>query len=416
MQFSCFGEKFTAQSGISQLMDDLGNALAVNKNMLMLGGGNPSHIPVIQKLFRQRMMQILQNQDEFERMIGNYDTPQGDSIFITALAALLQKTYGWKIKKDNILLTNGSQSAFFALLNMLAGLYPDGSFKKILLPLVPEYIGYSDVGITADIFISNKPQFEFIDAHIFKYHIDFKNLTVDENISAICLSRPTNPTGNVLTDDEIDQLYNLAMHHNIPLIIDAAYGMPFPDVIYSQAQPVWDENIILCLSLSKLGLPGLRTGIIIANPVIIQALSKLNAIMTLAPNSAGAVLALDLVQSGEILTISHNTIKPYYQKKMQFAVQAFHQALQGTPYRLHKPEGAFFLWLWFENLPVSTKVLYTRLKQRGVLIIPGQYFYPGMKEDWQHRYECIRVSYTQADKIVAEGIKIIGEEVKKIYA
>ena len=62
----------------------------------------------------------------------------------------------------------------------------------------------------------------------FKYHIDFNELTVDDSIGAICASRPTNPTGNVLTDQEIRHLDELARHHGIPLIIDNAYGNAVP--------------------------------------------------------------------------------------------------------------------------------------------------------------------------------------------
>jgi valine--pyruvate aminotransferase len=77
MEFSKFGEKFTGHSGILQLMDDLGNAVAGDKDAIMLGGGNPSHIPSVQRLFRQRMIDILENGDEFEHLVGDYDPPGG---------------------------------------------------------------------------------------------------------------------------------------------------------------------------------------------------------------------------------------------------------------------------------------------------------------------------------------------------
>ena len=83
-------------------------------------------------------------------------------------------------------------------------------------------------------------------------------------VGAICCSRPTNPTGNVLTDGEMARLDALAQEHGIPLIIDNAYGMPFSNIIYSDVTLNWHENIILCFSLSKICLPGVRTGIIIA--------------------------------------------------------------------------------------------------------------------------------------------------------
>ncbi len=54
------------------------------------------------------MQQILANGNEFECLVGNDDGPQGDSDLIEALADLLQRTYGWPIKPENIALTRSS--------------------------------------------------------------------------------------------------------------------------------------------------------------------------------------------------------------------------------------------------------------------------------------------------------------------
>jgi valine--pyruvate aminotransferase len=416
MEFTRFGEKFTAATGIVQLMDDLGNTVAGSDDIIMLGGGNPSHIPEVQQIFRERMEEILANGDEFERLIGNYGPPQGPPVFTEAMAALLRKTYGWEITAKNISLTNGSQTAFFYLFNLLGGDYADGTRKKILFPLTPEYIGYADAGIAEDIFVTNKPQFEYLDEHTFKYRVDFESLPMDDSISAICVSRPTNPTGNVLTNNEVEKLRKIAAHHEIPLIIDNAYGAPFPNIIFDEVEPVWDENIILCLSLSKLGLPGIRTGIIIAREEITSAINSMNAVVSLAPTSVGAAMALEMVRSGEIIRIGRELIQPFYKDRAEAAVDWVWEALTGTPFYIHKPEGAFFFWLWFRDLPISSAELYERLKRRGVLIIPGHYFYPGLEEDWAHTTECIRMNYTPEESKVREGIRIIGEEVKRAYA
>jgi valine--pyruvate aminotransferase len=352
----------------------------------------------------------------FEECIGNYDAPQGDFRFIEELAALLNREFNWNIKSSNIALTNGSQSAFFFLFNMFSGRYKDGSFKKILLPLTPEYIGYSDAGISSEeIFTSIKPEIHFLGDNIFKYNIDFDHLKIDENIGAICVSRPTNPTGNVLSDSEIEKLIALAKKHDIPLIIDSAYGTPFPNMIYTDAKPYWNENIIVCMSLSKLGLPGTRTGIVIANENIINAICQMNAIINLAPGSIGPTLTEQLIVSGEIISISRDIIKPYYLKKAQTAVDAFKSKLDGYDFYIHKPEGAFFLWLWFKDIKIDSDTLYERLKSRGVLIVPGHYFFPGLADKWIHRDECMRVSYSQSESTVLKGIEIIAEEVRRGY-
>ena len=415
MRLSKFGKKFTGSSGILQLMEDLG-AAAKGEDMIMLGGGNPGQIPAVEAHFRQRMLNILENDDEFEKLTGRYSPPGGGIGFGRALATLLKDQFGWNIGPENIALTNGSQTAFFYLFNLFAGEFDDGSRKKILLPLAPEYIGYLDVGLVDDFFIASKPEFEFFDNHLFKYHVDFDAVTVTADIGAICVSRPTNPTGNVLTDLEIDKLDALARKHDIPLIIDNAYGTPFPNIIFTQVKPIWNDNIILCMSLSKLGLPGLRTGIIIANERVISAISGLNAIVSLAPGNFGAELAYELIQSGEIINLSQQAVKPFYQDKVNRVVAQLQSELAGVDFYVHKPEGAIFVWLWFKDLPITSQTLYERLKQQGVLVVPGEYFFPGLQEEWAHKYECIRVNYALDNDIVRRGISIIADEVKKAYA
>lgn len=416
MDFSSFGNKFTHKSGILQLMDDLGQAMSGSSDMLMLGGGNPGHIPEVQALFRERMNQILEDENSFEKLIGNYDPPQGDQAYTKALAKLMTKTYGWDIKPENIALTLGSQSSFFMLFNLFAGETESGNKKKILFPLTPEYIGYSDLGLSDDFFISQRPSIEHIDDHTFKYHVDFDALEITDEIGAICVSRPTNPTGNVLTDDEINQLSRLADKHNIPLIIDNAYGLPFPNIIFTDAEPVWNNNTILCMSLSKLGLPGTRTGIVIADQKVIEAITGMNAIFNLATSGFGSQLTLEMVKSGEIISLSKNLIMPYYQQKAEQAISWLSDSLEGYDYHLHKAEGALFLWLWLRDLPISSAELYERIKKRGVLVVSGHYFFPGLEEDdWQHKNECIRITYSQEDDTVKKGLEIIAEEVRRAY-
>lgn len=416
MEYSVFGSKFRRNSGITQLMDDLGAAMA-GGDMLMLGGGNPAHIPQVQQQFREHMESILGEPSAFERMVGNYDGTRGNAAFIEALVELMNTSFGWGIGPENVVLTNGSQSAFFYLFNLFAGAYPDGSRKKILLPLTPEYIGYADIGLCEDFFQSYRPVIQTLDDHMFKYHVDFQSLEVGEDIGAICVSRPTNPTGNVLTDDEMRHLDELARENGVPLIIDNAYGTPFPNIIFSEAEPLWNPNTIVCMSLSKLGLPNLRTGIVIAHEEVTAALAEINGVMHLAPGGIGSRLALELVRSGEIMEMSREIIRPYYQNKMAKALEWLHEELgDDVPWKVHKPEGALFLWLWFEGLRCTSAELYERLKARGCLVVSGHHFFPGQQDaDWPHHNECLRVTYAQDSMTVREGIRVIADEVKRIY-
>ncbi|WP_319535852.1 valine--pyruvate transaminase [uncultured Vibrio sp.] len=413
MQYSKFGEKFNQYSGITQLMDDLNDGLRT-PGAIMLGGGNPAAIPAMLDYFHQASEEMLAS-GELIAALTNYDGPQGKDAFVKALAKLFRETYGWNISEKNISLTNGSQSGFFYLFNLLAGQQPDGSHKKVLLPIAPEYIGYGDAGIDEDIFVSYHPEIELLDNGLFKYHVDFEKLKVDDSVAAICASRPTNPTGNVLTDQEIRKLDKLARENNIPLIIDNAYGLPFPNIIFEDVEPFWNDNTILCMSLSKLGLPGVRCGIVIANEAITQALTNMNGIISLAPGSVGPALANHIIGNGDLLRLSSDVIKPYYKQKSQRAVELLQKAITDPRFRIHKPEGAIFLWLWFDELPITTMELYQRLKARGVLIVPGEYFFIGQEDEWDHAHQCLRMNYVQDDEMMQKGIAIIAEEVEKAY-
>jgi valine--pyruvate aminotransferase len=413
---SGFGKKMAARSGIMELMDDLGTVTSGQVDALMLGGGNPAAIPQMQAVWREELDALEKDGDKLDRMLCNYDAPQGNPRFLAAVADLFREQYGWDLSARNIAVTNSSQNAFFMLFNMLAGKRDDGSHKQILLPLMPEYIGYADQGIDQDLFTSRRPRIEKMGAHSFKYHVDFDNLNLDEHIGAVCVSRPTNPTGNVLTDEEIARLADITRDAGIPLIIDNAYGAPFPGILFRDITPFWDEHVILSLSLSKLGLPGTRTGIVVASEATIAALSAANAIISLANGNVGQTLVTPCIEDGRILELSRNCVRPFYESRMQQAMAWSEQFFDASlPWRLHVCEGALFLWLWCPDMPISSRELYERLKQRGVLVVSGSYFFYGLEEDWQHQRECIRINYSQPEHIVREGLRIIGEEVAKAY-
>jgi len=440
MKFSKFGQKFTQPTGISQLMDDLGDALKSDQPVNMLGGGNPAKIEAVNELFLETYKALgtdndagIPNSSAIISM-ANYSNPQGDAGFIEALVGFFNRHYDWNLTSENIALTNGSQNAFFYLFNLFGGAFTDEQSqdkenqsvdKSILLPLTPEYIGYSDVHVEGQHFAAVLPHIDEVthegEEGFFKYRVDFdalENLPAlkEGRIGAICCSRPTNPTGNVLTDDEMAHLAEIAKRYDIPLIIDNAYGMPFPNIIYSDVNLHWDNNTILCFSLSKIGLPGMRTGIIVADAKVIEAVSAMNAVVNLAPTRFGAAIATPLVANDRIKQLSDNEIKPFYQKQAKLAVKLLKDALGDYPLMIHKPEGAIFFWLWFKDLPITTLELYERLKDKGTLIVPSEYFFPGVDvTDYQHAHECIRMSIAADEQTLTDGIKVIGEVVRALY-
>lgn len=404
-------------------MDDLGRALSSDKPINMLGGGNPAVIDEVNRVYQKTLMDIVASGDAIDSM-ANYSTPQGDAKFIDTLVDFFNRHYGWCLTADNIALTNGSQNGFFCLFNLFSGQFTDGE-KSILLPMASEYVGYADAHVDGTHFLSVPPIIEEVvydgQTGFFKYRVDFEKLeSLPElacgEIGAICCSRPTNPTGNVLTDDEMARLKDLAKKHDIPLIVDNAYGEPFPNIIHTDTNLSWDTQTILCFSLSKIGLPGVRTGIIVANPEVVQAVSAMNAIVNLSPVRFGATIATPIFADDTIVKLARAYIRPFYVQQANFAIALLKEQFADLPVKIHKPEGAIFLWVWFENLPISTTKLYEILKAKGTLIIPSEYFFLGIDvANYPHAKECIRLSIAQNDETLICGIKMIGGVVRNLY-
>lgn len=420
MEFSDFGRKLSSHSGILQLMDDISRPLPPGVEPLALGGGNPARVSAVEKAYRREIESLLSDGDRFEDVIAHYDSPQGRVGFLKTVADYFHAAYGWDITEENVAVTNGSQSAMFYLFNMFGGT-ASGRLKKILIPLMPEYIGYRDQGIEEDIFVSVPSKCTYFDDRTFKYSLDTdavsKYLDEHDDIGAIALSRPTNPSGNVVTDDEIHILSELAEKHSIPLIVDNAYGLPFPDIIFAEnAEPVWNENIIISMSLSKIGLPSIRTGIVIAPKEIASALSGMNAIAALASGSMGPVLADNLIRTGELVRLAREEVRPFYKKKAEHMEECIRRSLDGTDYYYHRIEGSIFVWLYLPSLEIPTLEFYSILMKEGVITVPGEYFFFGNgsgRYPHEHYDKCLRLNYSGSDHVTEKGLEIIGRKYRE---
>jgi valine--pyruvate aminotransferase len=169
------------------------------------------------------------------------------------------------------------------------------------------------------------------------------------------------------------------------------------------------------MSLSKLGLPGSRCGIIIANDKVISAIRNMNGIISLSPGGIGPAMMCEMIKRKDLLRLSNEVIKPFYYQRVQETIATLRRYLPPERCLIHKPEGAIFLWLWFKDLPISTELLYQRLKKRGVLMVPGDYFFPGLDKPWPHTHQCMRMNYVPEPVLIEAGVKILAEEVERAW-
>lgn len=414
-----FGDRMTHLTGVRAIMKDIIETLrtGAGTDFINLSAGNPVILPEVEQLWRDCTADLLSS-SEYGEVVCRYGSSQGYQPLIEAVAADFNQRYGLQLTDRNILITPGSQFIYFLAANAFGGYTPSGALKRIVLPLSPDYTGYGGVSLMPDAVKSYKPTIDRdTDRHRFKYRPDFNQLEIDESTGLVLFSRPCNPTGNVLSDEEVRKIADMAASYNVPVFVDSAYAAPYPALNFTDMTPLFGDNIVHCLSLSKAGLPGERVGVAIGSTQTIQVLEAFQTNLCIHSSRYGQALAARAIRSGQLAELSERVIRAYYQAKFTVLETALDASMPtDRPWYLHRGEGAIFAWLWLQDLPITDWDFYQRLKQVGVIVVPGNPFFPGLQDDWQHTHECLRISLTASDAELVTAMQRLAEVVKAVYS
>ncbi len=412
------GAQMSNLTGVRAIMKDIIETLkaGAGQEFMNLSAGNPLILPEVEQLWRDCTAELLASPD-YGEVVCRYGSSQGYGPLIEAIANDFNKRYGLKLTERNILITPGSQSLYFYAANAFGGYTTDGDLKQIVLPLSPDYTGYGGVTLVPEALIAYKPTLDIdAPAHRFKYRPDFSQLAITENTGCVIFSRPCNPTGNVLSDEEVKKIAALAAPFDVPVLIDSAYAPPFPALNFTEMTPVFGGNILHCMSLSKVGLPGERIGVAIGDESMIQVLECFQTNLCIHPSRYGQAIAALAINSGALPAIAADVIRPFYQKKFTVLEDTLDAAMpQDLPWFLHRGEGAIFAWLWLQDLPITDWEFYQQLKQVGVIVVPGSTFFPGLREEWPHKHQCLRISLTGSDEEIVTGMQRLAKVAEQVY-
>jgi valine--pyruvate aminotransferase len=412
------GAQMSNLTGVRAIMKDIIETLkaGAGQQFINLSAGNPLILPEVEQLWRDCTADLLASA-EYGEVVCRYGSSQGYGPFIEAIANDFNRRYGLNLSDRNILVTPGSQTLYFYAANAFGGYTTSGQLKQIVLPLSPDYTGYGGVSLVPEALVAYKPSLD-IDAaaHRFKYRPDFSQVSITENTGCVLFSRPCNPTGNVLTDEEVQKIAALAATYNVPVLIDSAYAPPFPALNFTDMNLIFQENIIHCTSLSKAGLPGERIGIAIGDEKLIESLEFFQANASLHSSRYGQAIAARAINSGALVQISEQVIRPFYQNKFAVLENTLEAAMpKHLPWFLHRGEGAIFAWLWLQDLPITDWQFYQELKQVGVIVVPGSSFFPGLHEEWSHKHQCLRISLTGSDEEIVTGMQRLAKVAEQVY-
>ncbi len=187
------------------------------------------------------------------RQRTHYCHSAGEATLRNALAELETKSTGKVIDPKQVSIFNGATSAIHASLSAIA------NPGQNIITCQPYYLGYeSTFAITGVEYRTAKPA-----PPLFKFDLRRVLDLVDENTIGILVNTPSNPMGNLVSAEELVQIYEECTKRNLWLISDEVYSMLYYEeqhVSLANVVPNFD-NVIVIDSLSKShAMSGWRVG------------------------------------------------------------------------------------------------------------------------------------------------------------
>ena len=269
--------------------------------------------------------------------------------------------------KDIMITTGGSEGIFFTIVAITS----PGDEIIIFEPFYPNYRSFACMAGAQLIPVSTSPDTG--------YHLPDQKI-IEEKITpktkAIIVNSPNNPTGMILTRNEIEMLQDIALRYGLFLISDEVYReFAFDEAHISLfSYPKFSQHTIMVDSVSKrYSLCGARIGCIVSkNSEVISTVLKFGQARLSSPTLEQIAVAA-VINSGD--RYFHDIVQEYKERRNTLV-----EGLNKIPgVTCKKPEGAFYLMV---TLPVDhiekfCRWLLTDFEEESatVMIAPGPGFY-----------------------------------------
>lgn len=239
----------------------------------------------------------------------------------------------------------------------------------------------------------------------FKLTCDDIEQYVTDRTKAIVFPYPNNPTGAIMTAQELMEISKVIVKHNLFVISDEIYS----ELTYTlqghtsiaSIENMQERTIVINGFSKTYSMTGWRLGYALGPAKIIEQMTKLHqfAIMSAPTNSQYA--AIDALKNGDS-DISKMIMD--YDMRRRFTVDAFRK----IGLDCFEPKGAFYVFPCIKSTGLSSDEFCERLiKEKHVAVVPGNAF-----GDCGEGY--IRASYCYSIDNIKEAISRIGEFVKEL--
>lgn len=392
-RFSSFAQTLQA-SDIAELL-----ALTEKPEVISFAGGLPApELFPIEEM--KKVDEAIYNEEG--RKAVQYGTTEGYVPLREEICKRMKDKFFVDCKPEDVVVTTGSQQALFILAQILV------DKDQTILMESPSYMGaimaFDPVG----------PKYTEVptdDQGIVPEELE-KILAADDSIRMIyVIPEFQNPTGITWPVERRKAFMDIVNKYDVVVLEDDPYGEIRYDIEKLPSLKSMDTQgkVVFLGSFSKIFMPGLRLGWIVANPEIIDKFVKFKQAVDLGTSTFGQRQAAYFLKMFDME--AHITkITALYAKRRDLMYQSMEKYFpEGVTFTY--PKGGLFTWV---TLPegMDAKELMPKCLAKDVAYVPGGIFYPNGGNANHFR---LNYSNMPEDRIV-EGIKRLGDVLKEELA
>ena len=266
---------------------------------------------------------------------ASYYTPSGGIPELKqAIVSYVEREYQLRYQPKQVIVTDGAKYALYLLFQAILNVG-----DEVIIP-VPYWVSYGEQVKLAE----GKPVFVLsTQEQSFKVSVAQLEAVRTDKTKAIILNSPSNPTGVIYTEEELRQIGEWAVAHNILIIADDIYGRLVYNghrftPIATISEAIRQQTIIINGVSKTYAMTGWRIGFAVGDEKIIQAMTQLASQSTSNPVAVSQYAAIEAL-TGEQSTVED--MRQAFEKRLNHIYPKV-AALPGVS--LIKPEGAFYLF------------------------------------------------------------------------
>ncbi len=378
--------KLLQPSGIRKFFD----IVRETEGAISLGVGEPDFVTP----WKVRSAAITSLQRGYTQYTGNRGLPQ----LLELISRYLQERFSLSFDPAHILVTVGGSEAIDLALRACVE-----AGEEVLIP-DPAYVSYSPLVTMADgvpVHVECKEEDNFV------LKAEYLERAITPKTKALILIYPNNPTGGIMTEEELKEIAKVIEKHDLLVITDEIYA----ELTYGRKHvsianlPNMKERTVYIGGFSKaFAMTGWRMGFVCAPPEIDEAMFKIHQYGIMCAPTMSQYAAIEALKDGfsdNFATVEE--MRDSYDKRRKFVLYS----LQEIGLHCFEPRGAFYAFPSVKSTGLSGEEFASGLLQENkVAVVPGSAF-------GQFGENNVRISYATSMNSLSEAFDRMGKFLRR---